>query len=52
VSSCASVPLTHVRNRRLPGSIAPASMSAGPIGVNPSPPFDRTFEPLSFARRS
>ena len=52
VSSCARAPFTQVRTRSAVGSTARASSRAGPIGVNPSPPLDRTLEPLSFARRS
>ena len=52
VSSCRSSPLTHVRSRSAAGSTVRASMRAGPIGVKPSPPLERTLEPLSLARRS
>ncbi len=52
VSSCAIAPFSQVRTRSAPGSTSRASMSDGPIGVKPSPPLDRTLEPLSPARRS
>jgi hypothetical protein len=46
-ASCASSPLTHVRSVMRSGSMARASSRAGPSGVNPSMPLDRTLEPRS-----
>ena len=47
-----AAPLTQVRTRSAAGSTVRASIRSGPSGVKPSPPFDRRFEPRSFARRS
>ncbi len=53
VSSCASVAVhPGPQAQRGRGRRARAAISAGPIGVKPSPPLERTLEPLSFARRS
>ncbi len=51
-SSCTSSPLTQVRTRQASSPMPSVGIAAGPSGVNPSPPFERTFEPLSAARMS
>jgi hypothetical protein len=38
--------------RKAAGSTRFAASTAGPMGVNPSPPFERRFEPLSAYLRS
>ena len=45
-------PLSQVRTRSAAGSIVRAARTAGPSGVKPSPPLERTLDPLSAARRS
>ncbi len=51
-SSWRRSPFTQARSRSAAGSTCLASIRPGPMGVKPSPPFERTFDPLSFARRS
>ncbi len=50
--SCTTSPFTDVRSVRFPRSSSLAGTSRGPIGVKPSCPFARTFEPASGQRRS
>lgn len=52
VSHCACSPFTQVRTRSDRGSSPRAARNCGPIGVKPSPLFDRRFAPRSAWRRS
>ena len=50
-SSCTTSPFTRVR-RTSPSGSTSAAATAGPIGVKPSWPLEKRFEPRSFQRKS
>ena len=52
LASCTRSPFTHVVSCSAAGSIDSAGRYAGPSGVNPSLPLERTFDPRSAYRRS